>query len=213
MIVSRGCGNAILYSFFRTAIGTLAKTEILAAKMRSRERGFHHPIFGGTFRRVCNKDWEIKLDSSEHVQKEWDSYGWLTVALSFNRCQNFFLSVNWHDPNNGDMNRIRTQNVTFVCSLWSKYSIEGTSLPVLSDVKNSIPKNFYCTKRFAVKFQSPWTYQPSLSPHLVGVIADFDPYVSLLTNKSASVKMVQKNQKLNTSKIYFISNHKNCISS
>ena len=47
----------------------------------------------------------------------------------------------WHDWNNIDMNSIRTQNVTCICSLWSNNSIEGaydiTSglLPVLSDVK------------------------------------------------------------------------------
>ena len=48
-------------------------------------------------------------------------------------------------------------------------------------------KKFYSTKRFAVKFQGEslgvfFTYP-------VDVITDFDPYVSLLTNKSATVNL------------------------
>ena len=69
----------------------------------------------------------------------------------------FFLSLNWHDWNNSDMNRIRTENVTCICSLSSNYSIEGSYdvtsglFPVLSHVKFRSQK-FYCIKRFAVKF-------------------------------------------------------------
>ena len=49
--------------------------------------------------------------------------------------------------------------ITGVYSKWSKWPVERShgvtsgQLPVLSDVENFVLKNFYCTKRFAVKFQ------------------------------------------------------------
>ena len=90
---------------------------------------------------------------------------WYDQHLNFNscvfmsRCSNFFLPVNWHDHNNSDITRIKTFKIICVYSQWSKYSIDRSHsvtsglFPVLSDVENLVLKNFYCTKRFAVKFQ------------------------------------------------------------
>ena len=53
--------------------------------------------------------------------------------------------------------------ITRVYSQWSKqpdersHDVTSGQLPVLSDVENIVFKNFYCAKRFAVKFQGdPW---------------------------------------------------------
>ena len=71
MIASTGYENAILYSFFRSTIITLAKTEILAEKMRSRSsHELHQSIFGDTRWRASNKDWLITQDSPGHAPKE-----------------------------------------------------------------------------------------------------------------------------------------------
>ena len=70
-----------------------------------------------------------------------------------------FLPFIWHDHNNSDITRIRTFKIEYAYSPWSKYPTERPLLitsglyPVLSEVENLIFQNFYCTKRFAVKFQ------------------------------------------------------------
>ena len=95
---------------------------------------------------------------------------------------NFFLSVNshlnWNDSNNFDMNRIRTQNVTCICSLWSNYSIERSYdvtsglLPVLSDVKNSIPNKFLFHQKIRHK----------ISGRVLGDIFTYDSIVWVLSS-------------------------------
>ena len=78
-------------------------------------------------------------------QNDGCAFFWVDVRI-------FFVSVYWQDPNNRDMNRIITQNVTCICSLWSQYSIEGSYdvtsglLPFLSHVKIPLPKIFIAPK-------------------------------------------------------------------
>ena len=91
--------------------------------------------------------------------------GFFYLKVHVNSCAFFesmlelFLPVNWHDHNNSDITRIRTFKIEYVYSPWSKYPTERPLLitsglyPVLSEVENLIFKNFYCTKRFAEKFQ------------------------------------------------------------
>ena len=49
--------------FIRTPIGTLAKAEILAEKLRDGIEldHFHLSIWGGRIQ-ISNKDWELKID-------------------------------------------------------------------------------------------------------------------------------------------------------
>ena len=59
-----------------------------------------------------------------------------------------------------------------------KNAITSGLLPVLSDVEIFNFKNFYCTKRFAVKCQGESLEIFCLRPHLVVEIFDLEPFVS-----------------------------------
>ena len=70
-----------------------------------------------------------------------------------------------------------------------KRSLEVTSgqLPVISDVENSVFKNFYCTKRFEISVGFRAIFD--LRPHLVVDILNFDPFVTCVTDIDATVKL------------------------
>ena len=98
-------------------------------------------------------DYETVIQNLRHLQYHINS------CAFFCRCSNFLLPVNWHDHNNRDITRTKTFKIIWVYAHWSKHptdqshSITSGLFPVLSDVENLIHKKFYCTKRFAIKFQ------------------------------------------------------------
>ena len=85
--------------------------------------------------------------------------------------------------------------ITRIYSQWSrlpvKRSHEVTSgqLPVISDVENSVFKNFYCTKRFEISVGFRAVFD--LRPHLVVDILNFDPFVMRVTDMEATIKLRQ----------------------
>ena len=70
-----------------------------------------------------------------------------------------------------------------------KRSLEVTSgqLPVISDVENSVFKNFYCTKRFEISVGFRAIFD--LGPNLVVYILNFESFVMRVTDIDATVKL------------------------
>ena len=79
--------------------------------------------------------------------------------------------------------------------LKSQLNDHMTSLPVLSEVENFGFKNFYCTKRFAVKFQGGgfrgvFRTFFDLRHHLVVYILNFESFVTRVTDMNATVNKI-----------------------